>query len=39
MQFITHYRHSSGKVYMRVTTLVRKFADPNNLIDMQHGFD
>lgn len=34
MQFITLYRHSSRVQRLRVTTITRKFADPNNLIDL-----
>lgn len=34
IQFLTTYRHSSGKVYLRVTTVVRKFADNNNMFEL-----
>jgi len=39
MQFVTQYRHSSGKFRMRVTTVTRRFADANNIYDLVPGFD
>ena len=34
VQFVTTYRHSSGRVYMRVTSVVRRFADNNNMFEL-----
>jgi protein transport protein SEC23 len=38
-QFLTTYRHSSGRQHLRVTTVCRRFADPNNIMDLTSGFD
>lgn len=39
LQFITQYKHPNGQLRLRVTTVQRRFADPNNLFDLVQGFD
>ncbi|CAD8135653.1 unnamed protein product [Paramecium pentaurelia] len=39
IQFVTIYRHSSRLQRLRVTTIQRRFADHNNIMDMIRGFD
>lgn len=39
MQFLTQFRHSSGRTRLRVTTVARRYADPNNIFDLVPGFD
>jgi len=39
IQFITRYRHSSGKYRLRVTTVVRPFASSDSPYDLTQGFD
>ena len=39
LQFVTRYRHPSGKYRLRVTTISRRFGDPNNQFDLVQGFD
>jgi len=42
MQFVTKYKHSSGRTHLRVTTLARTFADPRTdqgKSYMKAGFD
>lgn len=39
LQFVTQYKHPSGQLRLRVTTVTRRFADPNNMFDLVQGFD
>lgn len=39
VQCLTNYRHSSGRQHLRVTTMQRRFADPNNMYELAVGFD
>lgn len=39
LQFVTQYKHPSGQLRLRVTTVQRRFADPNNVFDLVQGFD
>ena len=39
VQFQTTYKGSNGRWRLRVTTVSRRFADPNNVYDLSIGFD
>lgn len=39
LQFATQYKHPSGQLRFRVTTVARRFADPLSTLDLIQGFD
>lgn len=39
LQFLTTYQHSSGQYRLRVTTLARSWAEPNDMHSISNSFD